>query len=231
MRIPAGILGGIFIFLAGLNNYTGKRWLWGDHWQLTGLPSVFFRLPGMKPDEAYYFPVLWLVAGLLVLLLLFGLAFPGFRRALIAPFRRLDTALPFVLALALLLFSLYPFDFDTAKQHETGAQLVLYLSLASAGFALLLFALYPGLRFADTPLNRLYRGLMNLPARRFLLLVCLLFLVLTGLISWFVFEHLPHVQDSISQLFQARIFATGRIHLTSPPFPDFFDYTHIINNG
>lgn len=231
LRVCAGILGSIFLFLAALTNYTGTNWLWGNHCILTGLPTVFFRLPGMKPYEAYYFPVIWLLGGLLVVLIGFGLPFPGFRRALVAPFCRLKTAAPFVLTLALLLFSLYPWDFLTARQPETGAQLILYLSLASAGFVLLLFALYPALSFTDSWGKRIYCWLMNLPRRNFVLLLCLVFFLLTNLISYFVFEHLPHIQDSISQLFQARIFATGKIHLPSPLFPDFFDYTHIINNG
>ena len=231
LRFLSGILGSGLLFLAGLNNYTGRSWLYGDHWQLTGLPSVFFRLPGMKPDEAFYFPVSWLLLGLAGLLLTVGLFFPVFRRALFAPFRSFRTALPFLLTLGLLVFSLYPWDFLTAKQHETGAQLMLYLSLAFAGYVLLLFSLYPALRFADRPGVRLYNWLTSIPPDRFLLLVCGFFFVLTNLISLLVFEHLPHIQDSISQLFQARIFASGRIHLPSPRFPDFFDYTHIINNG
>jgi len=231
LRILAGILSSGCWFLAALTNYTGKKYLYADRSPLTGISTVYFRLPKMAIDQAYYFPLAWLLLALLVLLFSLGFYFPAFRRAIIAPFRTFKTALPFALVLGFLMFSLYPWNFLTAKQHETGAQHLLYLSLASAGFVLLLFALSPLLKFVDQPAIRLYHSLLHLPRRQFLLLLCLFFFLLTNLISYFVFDHLPHIQDSISQLFQARIFASGKIHLPSPRFPDFFDYTHIINNG
>jgi hypothetical protein len=46
-----------------------------------------------------------------------------------------------------------------------------------------------------------------------------------------VFGRIPHVQDSITQLFQARIFATFRLWAPSPPFREFFDYAHMVNDG
>jgi hypothetical protein len=50
-------------------------------------------------------------------------------------------------------------------------------------------------------------------------------------LSSVVFGRIPHVQDSIAQLFQARIFAHGRLWLASPPLREFFDYAHIISDG
>lgn len=68
--------------------------------------------------------------------------------------------------------------------------------------------------------------------RKFLLLsIFLVPFLVTNLISYFVFGHVPHVQDSIAQLFQARIFASGKLYETSHPLKEFFDYTHMINNG
>lgn len=61
-----------------------------------------------------------------------------------------------------------------------------------------------------------------------------LFLVefaLTVLISFTVFEAIPHVQDSVAQYFQGRIFAVGHLTVPSPPQKEFFDYLHMINNG
>ncbi len=231
LRLFSGAIGIFLLFLAGVTNYAGKDFLFADHWVLNGRSTVFFRLPGMPAEEAYYLPLSWVVLGVCALFLLVGMFFDRFRRAVIAPFHSRRTAIPFLLVLAFVLFSLYPWNFVTAKQHETGAQHLLYMSLACGGFVLLLFALYPVLRFVDKPASRIFDYLMNISTRRFLLLFALGFFVLTNLISYFVFEHIPHIQDSISQLFQARIFASGKIHLPSPRFPDFFDYTHIINNG
>ena len=65
----------------------------------------------------------------------------------------------------------------------------------------------------------------------FLLIFFAIPLLATLLISYFVFDQIPHVQDSIAQLFQAKVFASGRLYETSHPLKEFFDYTHIINNG
>ncbi len=46
-----------------------------------------------------------------------------------------------------------------------------------------------------------------------------------------VFARIPHVQDSVAQLFQARIFARGRLWAPSPPLKEFFNYTQMINDG
>ena len=54
---------------------------------------------------------------------------------------------------------------------------------------------------------------------------------LTNWISYFVFEHIPHIQDSIAQVFHGMIFALGKLTVPSPPMREFFDFTHIINNG
>ncbi len=47
-------------------------------------------------------------------------------------------------------------------------------------------------------------------------------------LSAVVFGRIPHVQDSIAQLFQARIFASGRLWAPAPALPQFFEYTHMI---
>ncbi len=61
-------------------------------------------------------------------------------------------------------------------------------------------------------------------AAAFVFLFCSLF-------SFFIFEHIPHVNDEIGYLFQAKIFRSGRLYAPSPPCREFFDFPHIINNG
>jgi hypothetical protein len=62
--------------------------------------------------------------------------------------------------------------------------------------------------------------------------VCALFVfVLTNVLSYFLFDHIPHVHDEIDYLFQAKIFKLGRLYMPSPPAKEFFDFPHIINNG
>lgn len=67
--------------------------------------------------------------------------------------------------------------------------------------------------------------------RTFLFIVFIVPFLATLLISYFVFDQIPHIQDSIAQVFQAKIFASGKLYATSHPLKEFFEYTHIINNG
>jgi len=58
----------------------------------------------------------------------------------------------------------------------------------------------------------------------FMLVTCGWVFLCTNLISLVVFENIPHVQDSIAQFFQAKIFANGHLTVPPPPIPDFFQY-------
>jgi hypothetical protein len=65
----------------------------------------------------------------------------------------------------------------------------------------------------------------------FLAAVFLLEFLCANAVSLFAFDHLPHVQDSVAQVFHGKIFAAGRLTAPSPPLRDFFYYQHMINNG
>ncbi|HEY3083465.1 MAG TPA: glycosyltransferase family 39 protein [Chloroflexota bacterium] len=41
-------------------------------------------------------------------------------------------------------------------------------------------------------------------------------------------ERMPHVQDSVAYLFQAKIFATGRLWADLPPMPEFFEHEFVV---
>lgn len=63
-------------------------------------------------------------------------------------------------------------------------------------------------------------------------IACALFVfIFTNLLSFFIFEHIPHINDEVAYLFQAKIFKTGQLYASSPCAKDFFNFTHIINNG
>jgi hypothetical protein len=55
--------------------------------------------------------------------------------------------------------------------------------------------------------------------------------VLAAAASWFAFERLPHIDDSVSYLFQAKYFSAG--HLFLPPPPDSADFvmTQTLSDG
>ncbi len=75
------------------------------------------------------------------------------------------------------------------------------------------------------------RAVFGLERKYFLGALFLLHVLFTNLVSYYCFEHLPHVQDSIAQFFHAKIFALGNLAAASPPYREFFDFTHMINNG
>ncbi len=48
--------------------------------------------------------------------------------------------------------------------------------------------------------------------------------VLSVLLSFFAFERLPHVEDEVAYIFQARYFAMGDLAIDAPPFREAVDY-------
>lgn len=204
---------------------------WSDDWLFAAHRQVFARLPGMPVRQFFFFPVWYVTFG--VPLALFGLALcvRSLRRALARPWRRPRPGVGFAAAAFVLALSLLPWELASTPAAETGSKMTFYLLVAGAGLCLFLAGFYRRLRFLDRPMEQAYDRLMGISRRRFILLLFAFTFVLANLISFFTFEHLPHIQDSIAQVFQARIFARGRLFLDSPPFAEFFDYTHIINNG
>lgn len=52
-----------------------------------------------------------------------------------------------------------------------------------------------------------------------LLLICATAFLLAALLSWDIFERIPHVEDEAAYLFQAQVFAQGRLSVSTPPYP------------
>ena len=53
----------------------------------------------------------------------------------------------------------------------------------------------------------------------------------TGLICLIVFEGIPHIQDAVAYLFQARTYAEGQLYLPSPPEASAFTLAHVVDDG
>jgi Dolichyl-phosphate-mannose-protein mannosyltransferase len=122
------------------------------------------------------------------------------------------------------------FAFTLIPSGPVGRQVVVYLAFATAGFTLLIIGVWPDLFPRAQPLiAAALRRFRNAPSTYYLGAVFLLVFLPANLVSYFVFDHIPHVQDSIAQLFQAEIFAHGHLTLPPPQHPRFFDYTHVIN--
>ncbi|MBI4514996.1 MAG: glycosyltransferase family 39 protein [Deltaproteobacteria bacterium] len=112
-----------------------------------------------------------------------------------------------------------------------GRSMILYLAYASTGLTLVLIGVWPALlRSTAVPIERGLDGLHQLRPGVFLAAVFLLVFIPANLASYFLFEHIPHVQDSISQVFQAILFAHGRVSLQPPPHPEFFEQTFVLSN-
>ena len=56
----------------------------------------------------------------------------------------------------------------------------------------------------------------------YILLICLLAFASTAAVSYFAFERLPHLEDEVAYLFQAKTLAMGRLTVDSPALPDSF---------
>ncbi len=55
--------------------------------------------------------------------------------------------------------------------------------------------------------------------------------IVTSLVNWFVLGGIPHVQDSIAQFFQAKVFAHGFLALPSPDDPEFFERIYVVSES
>jgi len=55
--------------------------------------------------------------------------------------------------------------------------------------------------------------------------------VVAALVSWFVMEGVPHIDDSISYLFQAKYLSTGQLYLPAPPDSASFHVAETIVDG
>ncbi len=145
------------------------------------------------------------------------------------------SAIPTILSFTILLVSLLP---PERYFVAAGSSAVLILGLNTIAFSIAGTGLAPILAVLidrGSFVKRLTAGFNSLHSytfessqRTFLAVCFLVFFLITNLISLFVFEHLPHVQDSIAQVFHAKIFAQG--HFTAPPpaDPEFFQFLQMI---
>ena len=136
-----------------------------------------------------------------------------------------------IVAFLLLALTMMPPCFPRDPQYLAGQETATCLICGSLGVLFLLLALGMAVEFVARPALLLYRWLMNLHPGLFVAGAALFTFLVTNLISLFVFGHTPHVQDTFGQLFQAQLFAQGKLYAPSPPLPQFFDLTHTISNG
>jgi 4-amino-4-deoxy-L-arabinose transferase-like glycosyltransferase len=71
----------------------------------------------------------------------------------------------------------------------------------------------------------------KISAAKPILLICLLGFLLTASASYFAFERLPHLEDEVAYLFQAKTLALGRLTVPSPNHPDSFWTPFVLDHG
>lgn len=89
--------------------------------------------------------------------------------------------------------------------------------------------------FASTvlfkPFKSLYSLLMHCNPVLLLTAMCVVFVTAAAAVSCIVLDGVPHVQDSIVQYFQAKVFAAGRLTVPSPARPEFFDMQFVLDRN
>ena len=169
---------------------------------------------------------------LLGMALLIG-ASPLVRKNVVDLIRSRKRLIPVLVPLVVFLLALYP--------SRSGLPMVLYLILSGLGLLFTLFGIYPALIWLRRwlpielfrvrvwkPISGTFYGIRP---RYFMILVFVVPFILTNICSYFIFDHVPRIQDNIDQVFHAKIFLSGHLTAESHKYREFFDFLHNVNNG
>ena len=157
---------------------------------------------------------------------------PSGRRAALNCLRKIRPIPAILLAMGALIFTLKP----TPK----GMPIVLYLTFGSVGLLFALAGIYPLViwlgryrigGFVRRVVGNISSFLYNVDIRYFLGVIFILAFAASNLASYFLFEHIPHIQDSLDQVFHGKMFAHGGLTFPSHKYKEFFNFTHMINDG
>lgn len=77
----------------------------------------------------------------------------------------------------------------------------------------------------------LERIILRSRRRSFLICTAGLAVLTSAMFSYFALAHMPHIQDEIAMLFQAKVLAGGRLYASTPALIDSFDYEFIVADG
>jgi hypothetical protein len=223
LRIIATFVGIVLLTLSVLVRYSFET-ISAGHWQ------VFFRFGHPDPSDWFSVPLVLLMAvtaaGFLCLLFIRPV-----RQAvgnLLGNRQRLIWAASAVFVWVL---TMVPLDAAKAPPYLTDQVTYVYLLFGSLGLLSFMLGLGGLLDFAGRWAVRGYELILRMPARTLVLGCAAIVFVAANLVSWLVFNHIPHVQDTVAQIFQARLFAQGKLFAQSVPYAQFFDIPQIINNG
>ncbi|MBD3185130.1 hypothetical protein GF312_22815 [Candidatus Poribacteria bacterium] len=164
------------------------------------------------------------------LALLFGgmiLVVPSSRRCLVNVIQEPTRLIILLICLAYFAFTLKP------SSRSWG--MVLYQILSTSGLVMVLIGLS---ELIDRLISRLSSQgslvkdwFLTVKAWKLVLTLFLITFILTNLACYFIFEHIPHIVDSVDQVFHGRIFLLGKLTVPSPEPRESFYVLHMINNG
>jgi 4-amino-4-deoxy-L-arabinose transferase-like glycosyltransferase len=75
---------------------------------------------------------------------------------------------------------------------------------------------------SETISENSWNDMKQINSNRIILVICVLAFLATAVVADFAFERLPHLEDEVAYLFQAKTMALGRLTVPSPPNPDPF---------
>ena len=196
-----------------------------SHLQCSGMvwEAMHVGFPGT--DLGFDASGLLLLCALVILMVLLGVCTGAFRSIV-----QKSGYMRFILVVGLFSLPLIP--------TREGLPIIMQLAFASTGMLWLVFGLWPVIEWIERRWPFISRGcsavatcFLNMRSAWFVALVFGVTFGLTNYISWRVFEHVPHIQDNVDQLFHAKIFASGNLKVSSPLLREFFEQQHMINNG
>jgi len=200
--------------------------------------EVIVNFPVVKDFHLFFieFPIhtsakaIFITAAIALFVLL--IITPPGRRGAINCLRKVKPIPAILISMGLFLFTLKP--------TQSGMRIVLYLTFGSVGLLFSLVGIYPLIiwlgKYRIGGLVRRIAGRVsfffyNVKLRYFLGAIFILAFTASNLGSYFFFEHIPHIQDSLDQVFHGKIFAQGKLTVPSHEYREFFDFTHMINDG
>ena len=187
--------------------------------------STMININFFGSEMAFSASVLWRSLALLFVGMI--LVTPSARRAVRTLVHQPRRLIILLLSLSYLIFTLKP--------SRQGWQMVLYLVLGFVSVIMILIG-------ASHPIDALILKLrghgkriagwfFGMPAWKLLALLFAWVFTATNLACYFIFEHIPHIVDSVDQVFHGKIFLLGRLTVPSPEPRAFFNCLHMINNG
>ncbi|MBI4533803.1 MAG: glycosyltransferase family 39 protein [Candidatus Melainabacteria bacterium] len=191
-------------------------------------PRVFFPEPVDMPAESWHglfaviAPIVGLCApvGVLVLLVRLLLSYDILDKAK----HSRKCLLPMAGAFLCLAITLIPV--------RAGWIMVAPQIIGLVGLVCLLVGLFPVLPkvapLVERGLSLLQRLSHQIPRWVIIAIPPLIFFIQTSLCSYLVFEHIPHVQDSICQFFHAKMFALGHVAVPVPEPKEAFKFEYML---